>query len=181
MAPFQPVGDRARWRVILELLQATETGGTLTYKQLAEALELDPDDDRHTIQMAVRRAAREHEEVDKRSIDVVPNTGYIVVQTPEKLRLARDKQKRAGKSLARGQSHVVNVDLEDVDPDTRNAFEVVARAFAMQMDYNRRLDVRQAKLEETVDAMSQRTERTEAEVAELKARLARLEGDSTPT
>lgn len=177
MSPFQPAGDRARWRDVYDLLQDTKTGDVLTYEEIGAALKLDPDDDRHMIQMAMRRAAKEHEEADRRAVEAVPKEGYRVVEAPEHLRLARGQQKRAGRALARGQSKVTNVDLSGLEPETRRAFEVVARAFAMQMDFNKRLDVRQAKLEQAVGAMSERTERTEQEIAELKARLARLEGD----
>jgi hypothetical protein len=181
MAPFQPVGDRARWRTVYDLLRKADTGALITYERIGKALGLDPDDDRHVIQMAVRRAAREHEVADKRAIDVIPNSGYMVVPAPENLRLARSQQKKAGKSLARGQSKVVHVDLSGLDPETRAAFEVVARAFSFQMEVVQRLDVRQARLEDTVNAMSQRTVRTEQEIADLKARLARLEeGETLP-
>lgn len=177
MSPFDPIGDRARWCIVYDLLRAAAVDDIVTYAEIGTALDLDPGKDRHVIQMAMRRAAKEHEETDKRAIEAVPNRGYRIIPAPENLRLARGHQKKAGKSLERGQSKAVNVDLTGVDPDTRSAFEVVARAFALQMDFNRRLDVRQAKLETTVNAMSQRTDRTEAEIAELKARLARLERD----
>lgn len=177
MSPFEPIGSQARWRTVYGLLCATATGDVLTYEAIGAALGLDPDSNRHAVQMAVRRAAKEHEENDRRAIEAVPNEGYRVVEAPEHLRLARGQQKRAGKALARGQSKVVHVDLSGMEPETRRAFEVVARAFAMQMDFNRRFDVRQAKLEETITSMSERTERTEQEIADLKARLARLEGE----
>lgn len=179
MAPFQPAGDRARWRVVYELLRETQTGDVLTYGEIGAALGLDPDGERHALQMAVRRAAKEHEVADRRAIEAVPNVGYRVVEAPEHLRLARGQQKRAGKALERGHSKVVHVDLSGMEPETRHAFEVVARAFSMQMDFNRRFDVRQKRLEESLDAMTERTERTEQEIADLKARLARLEGDQT--
>jgi alkylated DNA nucleotide flippase Atl1 len=175
MSPFQPVGDKARWRVVYELLRKAPVGGIVTYEQLGEALGLDPADERQVIQMAVRRAAKEHEEADKRALDVVPNTGYVIVPAQEHLRLARKHQKRSSRSLARGHSKVTNVDLSGLDPDARHAFEVVARAFAMQMDFNKRFDVRQSKLEEAVDAMSQHASRTDDEIRELKERLAKLE------
>lgn len=177
MSPFEPVGPQARWRTVYDLLCGTATGDVLTYEAIGAALGLDPEGDRHAVQMAVRRAAKQHEVNDRRAIEAVPNLGYRVVEAPEHLRLARGQQKRAGKSLARGQSKVVHVDLSGMEPETRRAFEVVARAFAMQMDFNRRFDVRQAKLEETITGMSERTERTEQEIADLKARLARLEGE----
>lgn len=176
MSPFQPVGDRARWRIVYDLLKTVPTGSMLGYDHIAGALDLDPETDRHVLQMAVRRAAKEHEQADQRAIEAVPNQGYRVVQAPEHLRLARQQQRRSSKALERGQSKVVHVDLTGLEPETRRAFEVVARAFALQMDMNRRLDVRQSKLEEAVNGMSARTDRTEQELADLKARLARLEG-----
>jgi hypothetical protein len=179
MAPFQPAGEQARWKIVYALLQETPTGNVLTYERIGTALSLDVKSDRHAIQMAMRRAAKEHEEADYRAVEAVPNQGYRVVETPEHLRLARRQQKRAGRALARGQSKVVHVDLSGLEPETRRAFEVVARAFAMQMDFNKRFDVRQAKLEDAVTSMTERTDRTEQEIADLKARLARLEGDQT--
>lgn len=175
MNAFLPTGDTARWRVLYELLRATEIDGVLTYDQMAAALNLDPVTDRHSIQMAMRRAAKEHEEVDKRSIDVVPNTGYRVVQPRENLGLARRQQRRSNRALARGHSKAVNVDLSSLDPETRKALEMVGRAFAVQMEFNRRTDVRQARLEEALATVNRRVERSEEEYAELKARLERLE------
>jgi hypothetical protein len=175
MAPFEPVGQRARWKIVYGLLTAAETGTVVTYEEIGAALGLDPGKDRHTIQMAVRRAARQHEVADKRALDVVPNSGYMVVHAQEHLRLARKHQSKGSRSLARGQSKVVNVDLSELDPETRRAFEVVAVAFKAQVEFIRRLDVRQARLEDAVNSMTQRTERTELEIDDLKARLARLE------
>lgn len=62
-----------------------------------------------------------------------------------------------------------------MDIESRKAFEAVARAFAMQMEFNRRFDTRQKRLEDVVETVSNRAERTEAELEELRARLARLE------
>lgn len=47
---------------------------------------------------------------------------------------------------------------------------------SMADEFQRRAEAREARLQSTLDAMSDRTERTPEEVAELKARLARLEG-----
>ena len=129
--------------------------------------------------MAVRRAAREHEEADNRAIEPVANTGYRIVEAPEHLRLARSQQKRAGKALERGHSKVANVDLSGLEPGVRSLFEATVRAFSMQMEFNRRFDVRQKRLESTINSMSERTDRTEQEITDLKARLARLEGEQT--
>ncbi|MGC5012540.1 hypothetical protein ACLQ2R_17390 [Streptosporangium sp. DT93] len=147
----------------------------VTYERLGEALGLDPVKQRHPIQMAVRRAAKEYEAVDKRALDAVPNQGYRVIAASEHLVLAKRHQARSSHSLERGHSVATNVDLADVDEHTRRALETVAAAFAVQMDFNRRFDVRQRRLEQAMAAQTERTERTEAEVAELRARLERLE------
>ena len=172
---FEPIGDRARWRVLYELLRERSVGDTIAYATLAEALELDADDDRTTIQLAMRRAAKEYLEVDKRSVKAVPGVGYEVVSEEGKLGLARLHQKKAGRSLQRGQSQVVHVDFNGMDPEVRKAFEVMAGAFAAQLDYTRRLDVRQRNLEQAVEAVTERSDATDAAVAELQQRLDALE------
>lgn len=175
MNRFEPKGERARWRTLYAMLQELAVDDVFTYAAMADALELDATDDRHAIQMAMRRASKELETKDKHATEVVPNIGYRIVPAPEHLILAKRQQKRAGKALARGHSKVVNVDLSGVEPEVRSAFQVVAQAFAMQMDMNRRLEGRQAKVEQAVADIAGRSERSEAEVAELRARLDRLE------
>lgn len=150
-------------------------GEVVTYDTLAGVLDLDAVADRHTIQMSMRRAAREFEEVDRHAVESVPNIGYRIVEAPEHLVLAKRQQRKAGKALQRGHSKVVHVDLSSVEPEIRSAFQVVAQAFALQMDMNRRLEGRQAKVESAVSEIAGRSERSEAEVAELRARLERLE------
>jgi len=177
MSPFDPVGDRARWRVIYDMLVKVPTGGILTYEAMGKELGLDPDSDRHTIQMAVRRAAREHEVCDSRALDSVPNTGYKVVHAPEHLDLARRHQRKAGRSLERGRSKVEHVDLADLDDATQHAFRIVAQAFALQADFNRRLDIRQKKLERQVQSAMSVQQHTADELTELRARLERLESE----
>lgn len=175
MSPFEPTGDRARWRVLYEHLRDKRPGDMFTYAEMGEALGLDPDADRQTMQLAMRRAAREFEQVDKHALDSVTNVGYRVVAPVEHMQLARRQQRRSNRALVSGKSKVVNVDLNGVDPEVRKAFEVMATAFSMQMDFNRRMDVRQRRLEEAVGTITDRTSRSEEEVAELRARLERLE------
>jgi hypothetical protein len=125
--------------------------------------------------MAVRRAARQLEEQNDRALDVVTNVGYRIVQPSEHLRLARQQQKKSSRALVRGQSKVVHVDMSGMEPETRKAFEVVAQAFSMQLEMTRRLDVNQRRLAESVDSIKDQTARSADEIADLKARLDRLE------
>lgn len=181
MSPFEPVGEIARWRVLYELLQKLSVGDVLTYDAMAESLDLDPEGDRHTIQVAMRRASKELEEENKHATEAVPNIGYRIVESEEHLGLAQRQQRKSSKALVRGHSKVVNVDLSDVDPEVRKAFQVMASAFAMQMEFNRRTDVRQRKLEDALGTVREESTRTSDEVAELRARLDRLEqGGGSP-
>lgn len=180
MSPFDPIGDVSRWKLAYEALRPAATNTVVTYDELGEVLGLHPVRDRHAIQMAMRRAGRELEVVDKRAIDAVPNKGYRIVPAPENLDLARRHQKKAGRSLARGHSKAVNVDMSGIeDPEVRKALELTATAFALQMDFNRRFAVRQSQLEKAVheitEAQSQDRERSAEEVAKLRERVERLE------
>lgn len=175
MSPFVPVGAEARWRTIYGLLADTPVGEVLTYEAIAEALKLDPLKDRHTIQVAMRRAGRELEEQNGHAVDAVKNTGYQVVDASGHLNLARRQQKRSNNALASGNSKVVNVDLTGVDPEIQKAFQVMASAFSMQMEFNRRTDVRQKRLEQSLQSVVKQTAKTDEELAELRARLERLE------
>lgn len=177
MTPFEPRGKGgiARWRIVYDLLCAAAVDDIVTYDQMAQALDLDPIADRHRIQSAMARAATKHEREDKRAVTPMAGMGYRVVAAPEQLAQARHHQRRSTRQLERGQSKVVNVDLSGVNPDVRHAFEVVGQAFAMQLDFNRRFDVRQQRLEQALDATRDQAIRTEQEVEDLRARLERLE------
>lgn len=175
MSPFEPKGETARWRLLYQLLSSTPIDGILYYEDMGDVLNLDPEEDRHTIQVAMRRAASELEKVEKHAVEAVKNVGYRVVEPEEHLRLARQQQRRSSKALVRGHSKVINVDLSNVDPEVRQAFQVVASAFAMQMDFNRRTDIRQKKLEDALDGVRELSTKTDEEVSELRARLERLE------
>ena len=70
---------------------------------------------------------------------------------------------------------VVHVDFNGMEPDTRKAFEVVAQAFSMQLEMMRRLDIRQKRVEQSVQQIQQQNQRSAEEIAQLRARLDRLE------
>lgn len=172
---FQPLGEQARWKIIYELLQAADVGSIINYTDMGNALDLDPDEDRHAIQMAFRKAAREYLIRDDRATESVPNVGYRVVEPSEHLGLARKQQTRASKSLKQGHRQVVHVDLNGMDPEIRKAFDVTARAFSTLLDFNRRLDMKQRNLEDALGTIVVRQDRSEDELVALKARLASLE------
>jgi hypothetical protein len=182
-APFEPIGEQARWRVIYEALKDVPVGETITYERLGTVLDLDPKDDRSVIQQAMHRAAYELETQDKHAVDSVRGIGYRVVEPVEHMGLAVRQQKRSRRALERGQSKVVNVDLTGMEPEIRKAFEVLATGFALQADFNRRIENRQARLDRALREISdtQDTDRkhSDEEITELRERLARLEAGTT--
>ncbi len=174
MAPFKPQGERARWRLIYDLLCRKDINDLVTYDDLADTIGMDAGTERHAIQMATRRAAKEYLEVNRRAIEVQPNVGYRIVEPKEHLRLARSHNSKAGRALVRGHSTATNVDLTGMDMEMRRAFEAVAVVMSKQMEFNRRLEYRQHRLAAALESVSTRQELTEERVEELASLQERL-------
>lgn len=180
MKPFEPIGDVARWQLIYDAISTRPVGAILSYNELGELLNLHPTNNRPLIQAAMRRAAKHSEKHDKRALDAIPNKGYRIVEAAEHLRLAKVQQHKASNALVRGNSKIVNADLSGLSPELQKTFEVIGHAFRLQMDMLRRTDVRQRRLEEAVNDITHRSDRSESEISELRQRLERLE-NPTPT
>lgn len=159
---FKPIGERARWRMIYELMQSAELGGVVTYAAMAEALGLHERADRHALQMAARRAGLELEKVDKRAVDAVKGIGYRVVQPAEILGLGKRRNRKAGKQIQRGGITTQAVDLNAVDAPTRQALETLARGFAVQAEVNRRVLAKQEQHDDLINMLMTRVERLES-------------------
>lgn len=172
---FQPIGNRARWRIAYDLLRATKEDEILTYEALGNALNLHPSSDRPTIATAVHQAAKRLEENDKRAIQCITNVGYRVVTAAEHLDLAGMYQAKSVSALERGHSKVVNVDMSGMASGMRRAFDAANRAFTAQLEAVHRLDVRQTRLEQAMEAVTVRQEDQENKYLSIEERLARLE------
>lgn len=171
MAPFQSVGEKARWKILYDQLRLKNIGDIFTYAEMGALLELDPRLDRHLIQMAFRRAATEYLAKDTRAVDAVRGEGYEIVHPRDQLRLARRHGVKAGRQLDMAVNLSVFVDFEGMDLETRTAFEMVAGGFSHQQELNRRQDRTNRKLWEAQAAATVKVERTQSEVDELKRRL----------
>lgn len=171
---FAPIGETSRRKVVLDVLRSHEENDVVTYGELSEALGVD-DSDRRIIQKAVHAASKELLSVDKRALEAVPNEGYRIVTAEEHIRLAQKIQRKSTKQLVRGQQVVTKVDYNQMTPEARTLAELMARAFSAQIEFNSRLDVRQRRLADAVEAVSVRQDRSDSEVAALKSRLERLE------
>ncbi len=158
---FRPLGERARWRVIYDLFRAAEIGDTVTYADMAGPLNLDPEEDRHTIQMAARRAGLELERIEQRSADAVKGKGYRIVQPEELLGLGQRRNRRAGRQIRRGAT-IAEAGLATIDdPTIRNAMETLAQGFAVQAEINRRVASKQQQHDDLIAELMNRVDRLE--------------------
>ncbi|WP_336879880.1 hypothetical protein [Rhodococcus globerulus] len=171
--PFEPIGDTSRRRAALELLSAADYGQVVAYDDLSEAM---GGVERATIQQAVNKAKAALEAEHSKAVVAVPNTGYRVVEPGEHLALATTHQRKSRRSLSRGHSIVAHVDANALTEGERAAVILAASALAAQIDYMRRNDMRARRIEQSVEAVQQETTRSADEIAELRARLDRLEG-----
>lgn len=174
---FEPAnGAVARWKIIYgKFLAGRNPGDVITYQEICGELGLDPVSGRHKIRAALERARLEFLEADKHALIAVPGVGYRVAEPARHVELARRHHDRAGRALEVSHSLVANVDLGAMDPETRKATMLTVMALAAQMDFNRRVGLRQDRLEQNLAMVSVRSDRNEDEIREIKERLARVE------
>lgn len=171
---FEPMGERARWRLCYDVLAGQEPDTVITYDQFAVVL--DQGVTREKIQNAVRRAGLELLSAESKALDPVPNVGYRIVHAEEHMQLAHRQQTRSRRALQRGHDTLDYTDLNQItDPTIRRTFQVATQALAATIVMVRRLDLRHTRLAERVHEFEGRSNRTEAEVAALRERLAKLE------
>jgi hypothetical protein len=163
-APFEPIGELARWRVLVDEFRNVARGTTLTYDELGESLDLDPVKDRRAIQAAVGQASKALSRDHERSLVAVRGVGYRVALPDEHIDLAGRQQRKSR-----------NAGMDEI---TRSAFHAAARVLAYQEGQIRRLDLRQKDLESAVESVTTKVERipedTAARLAELERQIAEL-------
>jgi hypothetical protein len=162
----------ARWRTVCKLYQ---TADMVTYEEAAEALGLDADRDRKVIQNAFRRAGEELLDTAGRALRPVPNVGYRMSEPNEHVTLARERKDRSDGQLTKGLDLVKKADLRGMSPEMREVTLATGLALSRLVDFGRAMDLRQRKTEAAVREIIERVDRSEAETAELRERLARLE------
>lgn len=176
-APFEPVGEIARWRIIYnEILADAQVGDVITWERMGDILDLHPVTDRPKILAGLKRAAEELLIERRRAIRNISNIGYRITDAEGQLEVARNHQRRAARQVQRGYDAATYVDLTGVEPAVRHAFMRVAEAFAAQTEFNRRLQKRQANIQQALSTLSDSQDRTEEKLAQLQARLDRLTG-----
>jgi hypothetical protein len=174
-APFQPLGEQARWRTVYGLLVEKGVGDVLTYVEAGDLVGLHPLNDRSTLGAVIRKAARELLLINDRAVENVANVGYRVIEPRRHLVLASKHQRRARREITRGREVTEHVEWAALTADERSFQETALRAFTVQGEMIRRLDVRQRHLAGIMQAVVVRQQRTDGEVEQLRERLARLE------
>jgi hypothetical protein len=170
---FQPIGERARWRILVDEFAAVDRGTTISYDQMAEVLDLDPLEDRKAISAAVRSASRVLSSEHERSLVPVRNVGYRVALPDEHVELAGEQQRRSRKALVRARNHVEHVDLSGLSDEGKRIVHAAASALAWQHAQIQRLDLRQKDLERVLDSVTAKVEGDhETRLAELEAQIA---------
>lgn len=172
VALFTPAnGLESRRAVVVRELAAVDYGDMVTYTHLEGLLDVD----RRTVQNVVGSAKPVLERDHRKAVMAVANRGYRVVQPGEHMSLAVGHQRRSSRSLKRALSAVENVDMSRLTDGERAAVQLGVVNLALQIDYQRRNDIRAARHERLIAATAQATDRTAAEVEILRERLARLE------
>jgi hypothetical protein len=157
------------------MLRSTPVGHVVSYDRMGDALGMHPLEQRHALQMAALRAGRAMLVTDNRTIEAVPRVGYRVVEAAEHIRLGRRRQQASTKQLERGRDVVGHVDMSALTPELRGVVDAMRQAFAAQLDFNARIDVRQRKLEDALTRIEQTTQRDRADIADVLDRLRKLE------
>jgi hypothetical protein len=119
---FEPIGDRALWRIAFDSAKQARVGSVLTYAALADEMGLDVGMQRGVMQAAVRQAIPRIERELRRTLDAVRNVGYRIVPADEHLALAKRHERKARRSIVRSASKVTHVDLNEVSPTGRALF-----------------------------------------------------------
>lgn len=172
MTGFVPLGEMSRRDLVLKQLSVADYDEIVSYESLAAILD---GVDRTIVQVAVNAAKPVLEKEHRKAVVAVPNTGYRVVQPGEHIGLAVAHQKKSRRSLKRSHSKVTHVELSKLTEGERTAVTLAATSLALQIDYIRRNDLRVARQEKALEAVTSVSDRTAEEVAELRSRLDRLE------
>jgi DNA repair exonuclease SbcCD ATPase subunit len=192
----RPGSELPRWRVLHQAMSELGNNELLSYERMGELLSLDPADRRKMflIGKAAKRAANELRDHDRRIATLVRGQGYQIADTEQVLALAQRHQSRAISEVEAGAAAVDTIDQSTLDPVMARLVQATAMGFARQQAIMNNMDVRQRRLETTMEALasttestahrvketSTRMERAEAELAQLRQTVEELQSSTTP-
>lgn len=189
---FAPVGEKARWRIVYDLLERKDFDQIITYEEMAEALQLSANRAAHRnlIHQALHRAAQQLSVIRNKSVENVRGVGYRIVLPEEHVRLAGNGQQKAHKTLKLAKRHLDHVDLSKMSDEGKVVLFAAARALSVVDRNMKDMRIRQRQTAELVERVEQagretaeRVEEQDTQVQEhakklreLEDRLARLTG-----
>lgn len=130
MAPFEPVGEKPRWALALEVIREYQVGDVVPYEALHDAV---GSPNRTVVQAAARDAGVRFLEDESKALEAVPNEGYRIVAADEHVRLAKSQQRRGRRALVRGQALASNVDFNELSAEGRRIAEATAYGFGRML------------------------------------------------
>jgi hypothetical protein len=110
---------RSRRQVVLDLCKTKSPHDVVTYEELGQALDLDPVADRTIIQGTVQHANQSLLKEYQRGMQVIPNTGYQVLEAREHLDAAGKHQRKSTRAQGRAVHFLKNTKLEEMTPTER--------------------------------------------------------------
>jgi hypothetical protein len=165
-------GVKTRVDVLYELFQRADL---VTYEQAAEALGLDPIQDRKAIRDTMGRVRRKLLARDGRALRSVPDVGYRIAEPNEHITLYRERKKRGTNQLVTGRDELKGTDLSSLTQEGRDAVLAESVAASRIIDFIVSTDRRLRKQEAKIDEIKGEVTRNAEESAEIKKRLTQLE------
>lgn len=145
-APFEPAdGVKARWRYCYELATSRRVEEQITVHEVMDLLDCD-----ETAAWAAMREARDHLEANgKRSVRTVPRFGWIVASASQHLRMASDRQRRAGRQVRKAIRVIDATPREELSQFEREAADrQLASLVSMRSLHERRIRTPLSQIEQ---------------------------------
>ena len=128
MTAFQPAdGERARWRYAYDLVAGKQPREDVTLLELAELLDVDPNQDRELL-WAVMAEAKKHLERDRlHTVKTIKRFGWVVIDARGNLDEIERRRKKATRATGRAARLIVATDREQLSPNERQRLDFETR------------------------------------------------------
>jgi len=128
-----PLKDR-----VYELFNGLEPDSVVTYAQLAQVMNCDPQKERHLLRVPVYQACKRLERDNQRTIENVQNVGYRVVHAREHGTLAGKHLERAHRQVRRGARRLAATRRDELTREDRQRLDDQASRMDSVSDVMRR-------------------------------------------
>lgn len=165
---FEPIGDKSRRALAVELFQQYQPGDVIPYEIIGQHVgQVDRDGIQNTVNKAKKSLLIEAD----MALIAVPGIGYRIAKASEHIEVAGTHQSKALRSVRRGADTVTHVDFNQLTPAERALAQATGRALSAQADMLRRHEDRLKKHDQAFDLTSRRQDNAEERLAEVEKRL----------